>query len=173
MRRLCNHIVLILTLIVTYSVEAQDNVLMKKINSLGPVQMKYDLQVDNADGKGITSQSGTLYYQNGLYRLDSKELQIICDGKSRWIYNKSSEEVVVSKNDYHSSSPVDNPLLLLADSNVKDNGDGTFRVIYNDKNGYHYIVKISSLKKSENHQTSFFVLEESQLSDDVIITDLR
>lgn len=173
MRQLCRYILAVTLLVMPFAVEAQENALMKKINAMGVVKMRYELQVDDSEGKGVASQDGILHYQAGSYKLESDGLQIISDGKSRWIYNVASEEVVISKNDYNSSNPVDNPMLLLADSSVKDNGNGSYRVIYTDRNGYHYIVKITAVTKSETHPSSFFILDESKLSDDVIITDLR
>ena len=159
--------------VVSIATAGQDNALMKKINAMGSVEMNYTLVIDNQDGKTVSSQNGILFYQDGLYKLESDNLCIYCDGKSRWIYSVASEEVVIMKNDYNSSSPADNPLMLLADSKVRDNGDGSYRIVYSDDNDFLYTVKISSVKKSENHSSSFFVLNENSLGDDVIVTDLR
>ena len=53
--------------------------------------------VERESGKTIAEGKG--YVQGDCYRLETEWMQVWCNGKDRWIWSSSSEELVIEPND--------------------------------------------------------------------------
>lgn len=62
------------------------------------------LKVEDAKGKLQGNKKGTVYMKGGKYRVSLTGQEIICDGKTVWTYDKSANEVTITKVDPSSNS---------------------------------------------------------------------
>jgi chaperone LolA len=70
-----------------------------KFKSFKSVQAKFQLKIENASGKNIGSKSGTVSMKGTKYRISVPGQDIYSDGSTVWTYEKSSNEVTISKID--------------------------------------------------------------------------
>lgn len=75
-----------------------------KFKSYKAVQATFTYKVENADGKTISSKKGTVYMKGTKYRVSFIGQEIYCDGNNVWTYDKSSNEVTISKLDNSSTT---------------------------------------------------------------------
>ena len=74
--------------------------LSAKLNSYKAVQANFTLKVEDAKGKLQGSRSGIIYLKGNKYHVSVVGGQeIYCDGKDIYTYDKSSNEVTITKND--------------------------------------------------------------------------
>ena len=74
--------------------------LSAKLNSYKGVQANFTLKVEDAKGKLQGSRSGVIYLKGNKYHVSVVGGQeIYCDGKDVYTYDKSSNEVTITKND--------------------------------------------------------------------------
>ena len=70
-----------------------------KFKSFKTVQANFTYSVENSDGKSLSSKNGTVSMEGTKYRVNFNGQEIYCDGITVWNYDKSSNEVTVSKLD--------------------------------------------------------------------------
>jgi len=70
-----------------------------KFKSYKAVQASFTYKVENADGKAISTKKGTVYMKGTKYRVSFVGQEIFCDGSNVWTYDKSSNEVTITKLD--------------------------------------------------------------------------
>ncbi len=58
-------------------------------------QATFSYKVENAQGKALSSKSGTVVMKGTKYKVNMSDMQIFSDGKTVWSYDKSSNEVTV------------------------------------------------------------------------------
>jgi outer membrane lipoprotein-sorting protein len=75
-----------------------------KFKSYKAVQAAFTYMVENADGKRISSKKGSVYMKGTKYRVSFVGQEIYCDGNNVWTYDKSSNEVTITKLDNNSNS---------------------------------------------------------------------
>ncbi len=70
-----------------------------KFKSFKSVLANFTYKVENAVGKTLSTKKGTVTMKGSKYRISFGDVEIWCDGKTVWNYDKSSNEVTVSKAD--------------------------------------------------------------------------
>jgi outer membrane lipoprotein carrier protein len=70
-----------------------------KFKSYKAVQASFTYKVENADGKTISTKKGNVYMKGTKYRVSFVGQEIFCDGNTVWTYDKSSNEVTITKLD--------------------------------------------------------------------------
>lgn len=75
-----------------------------KFKSYKAVQATFTYKVENADGKAISSKNGSVYMKGTKYRVSFVGQEIFCDGNNVWTYDKSSNEVTITKLDNSSTT---------------------------------------------------------------------
>jgi outer membrane lipoprotein-sorting protein len=83
----------------------------------GPVEMAFQFTYNNAPKKINDSQTGTLLYSGRQFHLQLGDLDVYCDGISKWVYNESVGEVTVFPAE-EEVEVTDNPLTY-----IMNNGD--------------------------------------------------
>jgi len=73
--------------------------LSTKLKSFKAVQANFTLKVEDSKGKLQGSKSGVIYLKGSKYHISMAGLEIYCDGKDNWTYDKSSNEVTITKSD--------------------------------------------------------------------------
>jgi len=71
----------------------------EKFKSYKSVQASFTYKVENPQGKAISSKKGTVYMKGTKYRVSFVGQEIYCDGTTVWTYDKSSNEVTITKLD--------------------------------------------------------------------------
>src|SRR6516164_6268044 len=70
-----------------------------KIKSYKGIQANFTLSIEDAKGNPQGTKKGTLYSQGNKYRVSITGQEVFCDGKNVWTYDKSSNEVTITKYD--------------------------------------------------------------------------
>jgi len=70
-----------------------------KFKSYNAVQASFTYKVENAQGKTISSKKGSVFMKGTKYRVSFAGQEIYCDGTTVWTYDKSSNEVTITKLD--------------------------------------------------------------------------
>lgn len=113
--------------------------------------------VDNESGKTVASGKG--YVQDDCYRLETDWLQVWCNGKDRWIYSSSSDELVIEKND----------VSFLKDISVSSSSGDKAEVKYEN-----YTITLTGIKQEATPWSgTFFIIDPERFGENTIITDLR
>lgn len=102
-----------------------------KFKSFKSVQAKFSLKIENASGKNVGNKSGTIYMKGTKYRIIIPGQDIFSDGTTVWTYDKSANEVTISKIDPTANSITpqklftnfyDKDFLYKLNGNVTQNG---------------------------------------------------
>ncbi len=97
-----------------------------KFKTFKTVQASFTYSVENATGKQLSSKTGTIKMKGTKYRVSFIGQEIFCNGTTVWNYDKSANEVTISKLD--ASSGMITPQKLFTNFYVTDfryllNGD--------------------------------------------------
>jgi outer membrane lipoprotein carrier protein len=71
----------------------------KKYKSFSSVTAKFTIKSENAAGKALSSKTGTLSSKGSKYKVSITGQEIFCDGTTVWTYDKSANEVTITKVD--------------------------------------------------------------------------
>ncbi len=75
-----------------------DNV-SAKFKTYKSVQLSFILKIENASGKVMGTKKGTVYMKGSGYRVSVADQEIYSDGTNIWTYDKSTNEVQITKFD--------------------------------------------------------------------------
>src|SRR5215212_10607811 len=89
-----------------------------KFKNYKAVQASFTYKVENSSGKAISTKKGTVYMKGTKYRVSFIGQEIFCDGNNVWTYDKSANEVTITKLD--ASSNTLTPQKLFTDFYDKD-----------------------------------------------------
>jgi outer membrane lipoprotein-sorting protein len=70
-----------------------------KFKSFKSVTAKFNLKMENGAGKSLGKKSGTVYMKGTKYRVVVTGQDIFCDGSNVWTFDKSSNEVTITRLD--------------------------------------------------------------------------
>jgi outer membrane lipoprotein carrier protein len=70
-----------------------------KFKTFKSVSAKFTLKIENAAGKQQGSKSGTVNMKGTKYRISATGQEMFCDGTNTWTYDKSTNEVQITKFD--------------------------------------------------------------------------
>ena len=148
------------------SVYAQNEAvtLWGELKKQGTVSMDFSLKGNDPDGVVITNEDGKAYLQGDCYRIECGDMLICCDGTSMWMYNNTSEELVIDQ---------DEALPFMKATDVKKDQQGNVNATY-VADDITFKVKVSNIQHpGSRYDASFFTIDQATLPDDVIVTDLR
>ncbi len=95
-----------------------------KFKTFTTVQATFSYKVENASGKALSTKSGTIWMKGTKYKVAFIGQEIFCNGTTIWNYDKTANEVTISKLD--ASSGMVTPQKMLSNFYDKD-----FRYILN------------------------------------------
>ena len=102
-----------------------------KFKTFKTVKAKFSLKIENATGKSVGNKTGNVYMKGTRYRISLPGQDIFSDGSNVWTYDKSANEVTISKLDPSANSITpqklftnfyDKDFLYKLNGNVKLNG---------------------------------------------------
>ncbi|HVZ95226.1 MAG TPA: outer membrane lipoprotein carrier protein LolA [Chitinophagaceae bacterium] len=70
-----------------------------KFKTYKSVQLSFVLKIENASGKVMGTKKGTVYMKGSRYRVSVTDQEIYSDGTNIWTYDKSANEVQITKFD--------------------------------------------------------------------------
>ena len=159
-------VVIAFILISAFSAYAQndDATLWDELKKQGQVTMNFSLKGTDASGVVVSSEEGKGYLQGDCYRIECGDMLICCDGKSMWLFNSATEELVIDHDEAM-------PFMKASDIRKDQQGNINAKYVADD---ITFKVKVSGVAPvSASWPASFFTVDESSLSDNVIVTDLR
>ncbi len=89
-----------------------------KFKTFSTVQASFTYKVENASGKALSSQTGTVIMKGTKYKVNFAGQEIFSDGKTVWNYDKSANEVSINTLD--ASSGMITPQKLFTNFYGKD-----------------------------------------------------
>ena len=89
-----------------------------KFKTYKTVQAGFTYKVENANGKALSTKTGTILMKGTKYKVSFGGQEIFCDGITIWNYDKSANEVTISKLD--ASSGMITPQKLFTNFYDKD-----------------------------------------------------
>jgi hypothetical protein len=127
--------------------------LTETIRTMPAVDMDFELIQDKSAGKGSSPSRGGMSIYKGVvqaqgnsYKLTNPELELYCDGFTKWILNISAKELVIVPNDATATDIVENPLGFL--TSLSKGYEYPFRVFSGSRNGKQiWIVDFTPLNK--------------------------
>src|SRR5665213_465810 len=75
-----------------------------RIKAYKSIQAIFTLEIQDGDGKSQDVKKGTIWMKGNAYKVDITGQEIYSDGKTIWTYDKSSNEVTITKSDPSSSA---------------------------------------------------------------------
>ena len=75
-----------------------------KIKSYKAIQASFSLRIEDSKGNLQGTKKGTIYMKGEKYRVVVTGQEIICDSKNIWTYDKSANEVTITKFDPSTNS---------------------------------------------------------------------
>jgi outer membrane lipoprotein carrier protein len=107
------YLLVIVLLVVGFGLNAQNNSIgnndpdakkildgvSAKFKTFKGVQASFTLQVEDSKGKVQGSKKGTVFMKGTKYRVTITGQEIYCDGNNIWTYDKSANEVTITKFD--------------------------------------------------------------------------
>jgi outer membrane lipoprotein carrier protein len=95
-----------------------------KFKTFSTVQANFSYKVENASGKALSTKNGSILMKGTKYKVSFVGQEIFCNGTTVWNYDKSANEVTISKLD--ASSGMITPQKLFTNFYDKD-----FRYVMN------------------------------------------
>lgn len=138
--------------------------LWDELKKQGQVSMNFSLKGTDASGVVVSSEEGKASLQGDCYRIECGDMLICCDGKSMWMFNSSTEELVI---DHDEAMP------FMKASNIRKDQKGNINATY-VTDDITFKVKVSDIVPvATPWSSSFFTIDMDSLSENVIVTDLR
>lgn len=103
------------------------DVLAKMADALKGIEamdLLFEMTVTDQNGSVVGNFEGEVQSQGYAFKLLNPELEVYCDGVSKWIYNVASAELTIFPNDTTQADLVENPVGFLLSLN---SGNSDFR----------------------------------------------
>jgi len=81
------------------------------------IELTFELTATDPTGAVNGSLEGSVQAQGYSFKLINPELEVYCDSKSKWILNKSTQELTIFPNDTTQTDLVENPVGFLTSLN--------------------------------------------------------
>jgi len=75
-----------------------------KFKTFNTVQASFTYKVENAEGKTLSTKTGTIQMKGTKYRVSFSGQEIFCNGATVWNYDKGANEVTINKLDNSSGT---------------------------------------------------------------------
>ena len=75
-----------------------------KFKTFKSVQSSFSLKIENSSGKTLGTKAGTVYMKGTKYRVSVSGQEIFCDGTNISTYDKSTNELTITKIDPSANS---------------------------------------------------------------------
>jgi len=128
-----------------------------KIKSYKAIQVLFTLQVQDAQGASQGTKKGTVFMKGGKYKVLITGQEIFCDGKTIWTYDKSSNEVTMTKFDPTSNTMSPQKLF----SNFYDK-DFIYKVNGEQKSGTKTVqeIEMTPVDKTKNFYKIYLYIDK-------------
>jgi outer membrane lipoprotein carrier protein len=75
------------------------NAVSAKFKTFKSVQAGFAYKVENASGKALSTKTGTILMKGTSYKINFNGLEVYCNGKTVWSYDKAAKEVTINNLD--------------------------------------------------------------------------
>lgn len=84
------------------------------------IELTFELTATDPSGAVNGSLEGEVQAQGYAFKLINPEIEIYCDGESKWIFNKQTKELTIFPNDTTQTDMIENPIGFLTSLNSKN-----------------------------------------------------
>lgn len=84
------------------------------MRSSSVVSASFVFGANDASGKEVVSLKCSLVLRGNFYKMVNENIEVYCDGKTKWIINRDAGEVSILNNDSAVPDPSENPLAFFA-----------------------------------------------------------
>lgn len=118
--------------------------LTETIQSMPAIDMSFELIQNSSAGSPI--YKGVVNAQGTSYKLSNPELELYCDGTTKWVLNVSAKELVIVPNDPSATDIVENPLGFL--TSLNKGYEYPFRVYSGSRTGKEiWVIELTPVNK--------------------------
>jgi outer membrane lipoprotein-sorting protein len=125
----------------------------------GPVEMSFKFTYDNVQKKTRDLQIGILLYNDTQYHLQMGDLDVYCDGTSKWVYSESVDEVTIFPAE-EAVEMTDNPLKYLINNEDKFRYRPAKRLVQNGQK----VLSIDLIPQSKDAPYTMITLQVGEAS---------
>lgn len=126
--------------------------------------VEFTMSGTGLDGTKVSEQSGVMEVQYPLFLIKSSGYEVYSDGRSMWVHNPKTEEVVITSSTTEA---------MMADCTMTVGGDGKPVFTFSNKNGTKMVFKMSKMLPHESWPAKYFTLDVNALGEDTVVTDMR
>jgi outer membrane lipoprotein-sorting protein len=130
------------------------------INSIECVEINFSFTAKDGKGELIGEQIGVFISQGDMFMVKAPQIDIYCDGKSKWIYDKDNGEITIIGNDSSVTDITENPFNIFK----------TFDTVFNfpskpsdEKDGCRTIIMTPKEKKINYSSVEIVVKMETYM----------
>ena len=159
-------VAILFTLVCVSAAYAQNDAetLWSELKKQGQVSMDFSLKGTDTDGVVVSAEEGKACMQGDSYRIECGDMLICCDGKTMWLFNQATEELVIDR---------DEAMPFMKATNVRKDQQGNINATY-EADDITFKVKVSGITPAAKPwPASYFTIDVDSLPKDVIVTDLR
>ena len=149
------------------------------IKSMPGIDMEFELRAENGTESKSLSKTGsvsrpgsetasgssavykgTVYAQGDAYKLINPDLELYCDGHSKWLVNQNDKEVIILPHDPSVTDIVENPLGFM--TSVDKGYEYPFRVFSGSRSGKQiWVVELTPLNKRAAYKSISIGMEKN------------
>lgn len=89
------------------------NNMQRVLSGMETAEFTFSFKAYGESGDLVADESGNFVAQGDCFRLASGSVEVYCDGRAKWIYDKENTEITVFPHDSLSSDPAENPFAAL------------------------------------------------------------
>ena len=148
---------------------------------IGGATLSFNFSAADSVGKVQYSSEGEVVCFQESYRMETDDALIVSDGKTKGIYQKQIDEIVIQKVEEEGNAGImDNPFALLMNpgkdytvtaQNADSNGIPG-KISIKTKNGEVYTILVKGYSKTTAPEHSLFTIDPEQYPN-AVVTDLR
>ena len=148
---------------------------------IGGATLSFNFSAVDSAGNEIYSSDGIIVTFGGNYRMETDDILVVSDGKTKGIYQKHIDEMVLQPVDESAQAGImDNPFALLQNpggaytvtpSDADSNGIPR-KIALKAKNGEVYTILVKGYSKTAAPESSVFTIDPGQYPS-AVVTDLR
>lgn len=148
---------------------------------VGGATLSFNFAAADSSGKVLYSANGTLVSLESSYRMETDDILVVSDGKTKGIYQKQIDEIVLQPVDKSGQANImDNPFALLQNSggaydvipSEADSNGIPRKIALKAKSGEVYTIMVKGYSKTAAPEHSLFSIDP-ELYPSAVVTDLR
>ncbi len=116
------------------------------IKQYSAIEVTFQMSAKSPEGEMLGDFTGTVQAQGHAFKMVNPQLELFCDGKSKWILSTEIDELTIFPNDTSDTDLVENPIGFLTSLGT-ESSSYSYSARLKDSNGSWVVELIPSSKK--------------------------